>query len=62
MIVRLTHTAAPGFQRWCEFRRTQKNMMQRYLVMASAWLEIVVGAILLTVPNAPCLLLFGAKL
>ena len=29
--------------------------------MASAWLEIVVGAILLTVPNAPCLLLFGAK-
>jgi len=36
-------------------------MMQRYLVMASAWLEIVVGAILITVPDAPCLLLFGAK-
>src|SRR5262252_4742181 len=35
--------------------------MQRYLVMASAWLEIVVGAIFITVPDAPCELLFGAK-
>ena len=35
--------------------------MQRYVVIASAWLEIVVGLILITVPNAPCLLLFGAK-
>ena len=35
--------------------------MQRYLVMASAWLEIVVGVIFITVPDAPCGLLFGAK-
>ena len=36
-------------------------MIQRYLVMASAWLEIGVGALFITVPDAPCLLLFGAK-
>ena len=35
--------------------------MQRYLVMASAWLEIVVGVIFITVPDAPCVFLFGAK-
>jgi len=35
--------------------------MQRYLVMASAWLEIVVGVLFITVPDAPCALVFGAK-
>jgi hypothetical protein len=29
--------------------------------MAAAWLEIVVGAIFLTAPDVPCLLLFGAR-
>jgi len=35
--------------------------MQRYIVMASAWLEIVVGVLFITVTDLPCLLLFGAK-
>ena len=35
--------------------------MQRYVVKAAAWLEIVVGAIFVTVPDIPCLLVFGAK-
>jgi hypothetical protein len=29
--------------------------------MAAAWLEILVGAILLALPDNPCLLLFAAK-
>jgi len=36
-------------------------MVQRYVVEAAAWLEIVVGAIFVTVPNIPCALLFGAN-
>ena len=36
-------------------------MMRRYLVVASAWLEIVVGIVFVTVPGTPCVLLFGAK-
>jgi hypothetical protein len=36
-------------------------MMQRYVVMVSAWLEIVVGVIFITVPDVPSVLLFGAK-
>ena len=36
-------------------------MRQRFVVTAAAWLEIVVGALFLTVPDVPCLLLFGAK-
>ena len=36
-------------------------MMKRYIVMASAWLEIVVGLIFITVPDLPCALVFGAK-
>ena len=36
-------------------------MVRRYVVMASAWLEIVVGVIFITVPDVPCVLLFGAK-
>ena len=36
-------------------------MPQRFVVGASAWLEIIVGALFLTVPDVPCLLLFGAK-
>jgi hypothetical protein len=36
-------------------------MLQRYVVMAAAWLEIVVGAAFFTVPDIPCQLLFAAK-
>jgi hypothetical protein len=36
-------------------------IMQRYIVRASAWLEIIVGIIFITVPGVPCVLLFGAK-
>jgi len=36
-------------------------MPQRFVVGASAWLEIIVGALFLTVPDVPCLLLFGVK-
>ena len=36
-------------------------MRQRFVVAAAAWLEIIVGALFLTVPDVPCLLLFGAK-
>jgi hypothetical protein len=36
-------------------------MRQRVVVGASAWLEIVVGALFLTVPDVVCLILFGAK-
>src|SRR5262245_973189 len=39
----------------------EKNMIQRHIVVASAWLEIVVGAILIAVPDLPCVLLFGAR-
>src|SRR5215831_18451400 len=35
--------------------------MQRYVVMASAWLEIIVGLIFILVPYVPCVLVFGAK-
>ena len=36
-------------------------MVRRYIVKAAAWLEIVVGAIFIAVPNIPCALLFGAN-
>ena len=36
-------------------------MRQRFVVGAAAWLEIIVGAFFLTVPDVPCLLLFGAE-
>jgi len=36
-------------------------MRERVVVGASAWLEIVVGALFLIVPDVVCLLLFGAK-
>ena len=36
-------------------------MVQRYIVKTAACLEIVVGAIFITVPNIPCALLFGAN-
>ena len=36
-------------------------MVQRYIVKAAAYLEIVVGAIFITVPTIPCALLFGAN-
>src|SRR5262249_20350261 len=36
-------------------------MRQRFVVGAAAWLEIIVGALFLTVPGVVCLLLFGAK-
>lgn len=35
--------------------------MRRYVVIASAWLEIVVGAFLAVVPDIPCTLIFNAK-
>jgi hypothetical protein len=36
-------------------------MVQRYIVIASAWLEIVVGVIFIAAPDAPCVLLFDGK-
>ena len=36
-------------------------MRQRFIVEAAAWLEIIVGALFLTVPDVVCLLLFGAR-
>jgi hypothetical protein len=36
-------------------------MLQRSVVMAAAWLEIVVGAILVAVPDIPCAVLFAAR-
>jgi len=36
-------------------------MRKRFVVSAAAWLEIVVGALFLTVPGVLCLLVFGAK-
>ena len=35
--------------------------MQRRIVMAAAWLEIVVGAIFVVAPDVPCVLLFDSK-
>ena len=35
--------------------------MRRYVVIASAWLEVIVGAIFVVVPDIPCILLFDAK-
>ena len=36
-------------------------MLQRFVVVAAAWLEIVVGACFVAVPDLPCVLLFAAK-
>src|SRR5215472_10112892 len=36
-------------------------MVQRYIVKAAAYLEIIVGAVFITAPNIPCTLLFGAN-
>jgi hypothetical protein len=36
-------------------------MLQKSVVTTAAWLEIVVGATLLTAPDYPCQLLFAAK-
>jgi len=36
-------------------------MHDRLIVTAAAWLDIVVGALFLTAPDVPCLLLFAAK-
>jgi hypothetical protein len=36
-------------------------MLQRYVVMVAAWLEIVVGAAILAVPDILCKLLFAAR-
>ena len=36
-------------------------MHDRLIVTAAAWLEIVVGALFLIVPDVPCMLLFAAK-
>jgi hypothetical protein len=36
-------------------------MLQRYVVIAAAWLEIIVGAAFIAVPDLPCVLLFEAK-
>ena len=34
-------------------------MLQRYVVMAAAWLEIIVGVLFIAVPDLPCVLLFA---
>jgi hypothetical protein len=36
-------------------------MRQRFVVGTAAWLEIIVGAFFLALPEVPSLLLFGAK-
>lgn len=36
-------------------------MPHRFVVVAAAWLEIIVGASLVTVPDVLCVLLFAAK-
>lgn len=36
-------------------------MRQRYVVMAAAWLEIIVGAALIAVPDLFCVLLFATR-
>jgi hypothetical protein len=36
-------------------------MLQRYVVAAAAWLEIIVGAVLIAVPDLLCVLLFATK-
>ena len=36
-------------------------MAHRYVVMASAWLEIIVGATFITAPDVLCVLLFDEK-
>jgi hypothetical protein len=36
-------------------------MLHRSVVMAAAWLEIIVGAVFVTVPELPCVLLFATK-
>ena len=36
-------------------------MVQRYVVKVAAWLEILMGAIVVATPVIPCVLLFGAK-
>ena len=36
-------------------------MPQRYVVMAAAWLEIIVGVSFIARPDLPCVLLFAAK-
>ena len=36
-------------------------MSQRFVVGASAWVEIIVGALFLAVPDVLCLLVFGVK-
>jgi hypothetical protein len=41
--------------------KERKTMLQEYVVIVAAWLEIVVGAIFLTAPDVPGMLLFGTK-
>jgi hypothetical protein len=41
--------------------KERKTMLQKYVVIVAAWLEIVVGAIFLTAPDVPGMLLFGTK-
>ena len=36
-------------------------MHQRSIVIAAAWLEIVVGACFVAIPDLPCVLLFAVK-
>ena len=36
-------------------------MAHRYVVMASAWLEIIVGVAFITAPDVLCVLLFDVK-
>jgi hypothetical protein len=57
----LIHAAAPGLQPLREFVRREKTMLQRFVVIAAAWLEIIVGASLVGVPDVLCVLLFATK-
>lgn len=42
-------------------RREWKIVVRNRIVIAAAWLEIVVGAIFIVLPDLPCILLFDAK-
>ena len=35
--------------------------VQRHVIKAAAWLEIIVGAVLSAAPDLPCLLVFGSR-
>jgi hypothetical protein len=38
-----------------------ETMLRRPIVVAAAWLEIIVGACFVAIPNLPCVLLFAVR-